>query len=179
MSLSVKRVTFWRAEMANKPGNLARTLAPLAKTNTDLSVLMGYRYPGNESRAAVELYPIETGEQGAAAQRVGLAEASIPAFLISGKNRPGRVYELVARLSNAGINLAFVSAQAVGKKFSAVIGFENDNDLKKAEGIISKKGKSAPDKPKDKDKSKPKAKTVTKAAPKAATAPLKAGSVKK
>jgi len=171
--------------MANKPGSLARILAPLAKTNADLSVLMGYRFPGNESHAAVELYPVETGEQGAAAQRVGLAEASIPAFLISGKNRPGRVYELVSRLSNAGINLAFVSAQSVGKKFSAVIGFENDNDLKKAEGIISKKGKTAPDKPKDKDKSKTKAKPVTKAAPKAstaskaATAPLKAGGLKK
>ena len=177
MSLSITRVTFWRAEMANKPGNLARILAPLAKTDTDLSVLMGYRFPGNESRAAVELYPIKTAEQGAAAQRVGLAEASIPALLISGKNRPGRVYEIVARLSNAGINLAFVSAQSVGKKFSAVIGFESDADMKKAEGIIPKKGKGAPDKPKAKDKSqnKDKGKTVAKAA----NAPIKAGGVKK
>ena len=177
MALSITRVSFWRAEMANKPGNLSRVLAPLAKTDADLSVLMGYRFPGNESRAAVELYPIQTAEQGAAAQRVGLAEASIPALLVSGRNRPGRVYEIVARLSNAGINLAFVSAQAVGKKFSAVIGFESDADLRKAEGIIAGKEKSAPDKAKTKDKSqtKAKAKTETKTKP---TTP-RTGSLKK
>ena len=143
MSVTVKRISFWRSEVDNKPGVLARVLGPLAESKTDLEVLMGYRYPGNESQAAVELFPVAGKQASEAAKRAGLAQADIPAFIVSGGNKPGRVYALVNRLSEAGINLAFVSAQAVGKKFSAVIGFEKEADAKKAEAIIKKKGNKA------------------------------------
>lgn len=174
MSVYIKRVSFWRAEMSNKPGNLARILAPLAKSKTDLEVLMGYRFPGNETRAAVELFPIETSGERAAAKKAGLAKAAIPAFVVTGKNKPGRVYAIVDLLSSAGINLAFVSAQAVGKKFSAVIGFEKEADAAKAEAILtgkdmkSKSGNKSQDKSKGKTKA-PATKPATKPVPKPAT----------
>ena len=38
---------------------------------------MGYRYPGNESRAAVELYPVTGRKVTAAATEAGLAVSSI------------------------------------------------------------------------------------------------------
>ena len=48
MSVSVKHITLWRAEVENKAGVLARTLESLAAAGADLHVVMGYRYPGGE-----------------------------------------------------------------------------------------------------------------------------------
>ena len=141
MSVTIKRISFWRSEVNNKPGVLSRVLGPLAESQTDLEVLMGYRYPGNESQAAIELFPVDGKQASTAAKRAGLAPADIPAFLVSGANKPGRVYNLVKSISDSGINLAFVCAQAVGKKFSAVIGFEKESDARKAEAIVTRKDK--------------------------------------
>ena len=69
MAVTVKRITLWRAEVANTPGILARALEPFAGTGTDLQVVMGYRFPGNESKAAIELYPV-TGKKNPAATGV-------------------------------------------------------------------------------------------------------------
>ena len=41
-------------------------------------------------------------------------------------------------MSDAGINIAFMVAQVVGRRFSAVFGFENEADTKKAAGLIKK-----------------------------------------
>jgi len=41
-----------------------------------------------------------------------------------------------------GINIAFFVAQVIGKKFSAVIGFETADDAKKAAPLIKKAAKS-------------------------------------
>jgi hypothetical protein len=37
-----------------------------------------------------------------------------------------------------GINLSFLVAQVIGRRYSAVIGFENDADAKKAATLIKK-----------------------------------------
>jgi hypothetical protein len=66
MAVTVKKITLWRAEVANRPGILARALEPFAGAGTDLQVVMGYRFPGNESKAAIELCPV-TGKKNAAA----------------------------------------------------------------------------------------------------------------
>ena len=58
MPVTVKNISLWRKEVENKTGVLAQTLEPLAKAGADLHVVMGYRYPGDESKAVVELYPI-------------------------------------------------------------------------------------------------------------------------
>jgi hypothetical protein len=41
-------------------------------------------------------------------------------------------------LGDAGINLSFVLAQVVGRKYAAVFGFENDSDAAKAIALIRK-----------------------------------------
>ena len=65
MAVAVKNITLWRKEIENKTGMLAQTLEPFAKLGTDLQVVMGYRIPGEESKAALELYPV-TGRKPAA-----------------------------------------------------------------------------------------------------------------
>ena len=47
-------------------------------------------------------------------------------------------FAIAKALGDAGINLGFVLAQVVGRKYAAVLGFENDADAAKAIAIIRK-----------------------------------------
>jgi hypothetical protein len=139
MAITVKEITLWRREIDNRPGMLAQVLGPLAKAGADVEVLMAYRFPGDESRGAVELFPIAGKKAAAAAQTAGLtAAAEIPAVLVTGTNRPGIGFETTTGIAGAGINLAFVVAQVIGAKFSAVYGFDNESDRRKAVALLKK-----------------------------------------
>ena len=138
MPLTVKSITLWRKDIANQPGTLASTLAPLAKVGTDLQLVMGYRIPGNEQQAAIEIYPVTGKAVSQAAQDAGLAASSIPTLLVEGDNRPGLAHAVAQAVGEAGINLVFLMAQVVGRRYSAVIGFETVDDAKKTATIIKR-----------------------------------------
>ena len=141
MPVKVKKITLWRKELANRPGTLADALEPVAKAGADLQVVMGYCYPGDKGKAAVELFPVASKKPTAAAQSAGLAPASIPALLVEGDNKAGLGHAIARGLADAGVNLDFLVAQVIGRKYSAVIGFENDGDAAKAIAVIKKAGK--------------------------------------
>src|SRR5229473_1654297 len=67
MPVTVKSISLWRKETENKTGLLAQTLEPLAKAGADLGVVMAYRLPGNEAKAAIEIYPVSGKKLTAAA----------------------------------------------------------------------------------------------------------------
>jgi len=68
MPLTVKSIKLWRCEVENKVGVLANTLEPLAAAGANPQIVMGYRYPGNELKAAIEVFPVK-GKKHAAAVR--------------------------------------------------------------------------------------------------------------
>jgi hypothetical protein len=138
MAVSVKKVALWRAEVDNSPGALARTLEPLAGTGADLQVVMGYRYPGTENKAAIEVYPVAGRKAVAAAQQAGLAASPMPVLLVEGDNKAGLGHAIAQAVADAGINMAFVMAQVVGRKYSALMAFENQDDAGKAASLIKK-----------------------------------------
>lgn len=138
MAVTVKKVTLWRSEVENKPGILANVLEPLANAGADLQVVMGYRYPGNESKAAIELYPVSGKKSTAAAQAAGLSASSIPTLLVEGDNKAGLGYAIAKAIADAGINMSFLVAQVMGNKYSAIFGFETDADAHKAATLIKK-----------------------------------------
>jgi hypothetical protein len=138
MAVTVKRITLWRKELEHKAGTLAETLDPLAKAGTDLQVVMGYRYPGEGGKAAVELYPIGNKKATQVAQGAGLAASGIAALIVEGDNRPGMGHAITKALAEAGVNLDFLVAQVIGRKYSAVVGFENEADAVKAMALIKK-----------------------------------------
>jgi hypothetical protein len=138
MAVSVRGITLWRREVDNRPGALARTLEPLASAGADLKVLMAYRYPGEEARAAIELYPVSGKKATAAAQAAGLAATSIPTLLVQGDNRAGQAHAATRAIADAGINLNFFLAQVIGEKYSAVLGFETEADAQRASSLIKK-----------------------------------------
>ena len=69
---------------------------------------------------------------------MGLSAAAIPTLLVEGDNKPGLGYAIAESVAVAGINIAFLMAQVIGRKFAAVIGFETDDDGKKAVPLIKK-----------------------------------------
>ena len=138
MAVSVKPITLWRRELQDRPGTLAEALAPLAEDRVDVRILMAYRFPREPGRAAVELFPISGKRATAAAQRAGFAAASIPALLVEGDNAPGLGERLTRAIGDAGINLDFVVAQVIGRKYTAVFGFADQDGASRAVSLIKK-----------------------------------------
>src|SRR5688572_187981 len=117
MPIAIKKIELWRSEVQNRPGELARVLESLASARADLQTVMAYRFPGGESRAAIELYPVSGKKVMAAAQAAGLARAGIPSLLVQGDNRPGLGHAIARSLADGGINLAFLVAQVIGRRY--------------------------------------------------------------
>ena len=138
MPVTVKHISLWRKEIENQVGTLAKTLDPVAKAGANLRVLMGYRYPGNEARAAVEFYPVAGTKVAAASVEAGLTASSIPTLLIEGDDKPGLALAIAKVIADAGVNMAFFVAQVVGRRYSAVIGFDSDADAKTAASLVKK-----------------------------------------
>ena len=138
MAVTVKSISLWRKEAENKTGLLAQTLEPLAKAGADLRVVMGYRLPGNEAKGAIEIYPASGRKMTAAATGVGLRDAAIPTILVEGDNKPGLAHKIAQTVADAGVDLSFFVAQAVGRRYSAVIGFASAADAKRAVSLIKK-----------------------------------------
>jgi hypothetical protein len=136
MTVKITRVEIWQTEIQNKPGVLASTLQPLAERRADLKVVMKYSVPGRPSRATVEIFP-GTGRRGAlAAQAAGFSRSRTPVLLVEGPNRPGLAYAVANTIAWAGIDVRFLSAQVVGKRYSALLGFKTDEEARKARVLI-------------------------------------------
>jgi len=138
MAIKVKSITLWRHEVEDKPGTLAETLEPLARAGADLQVVMSYRQPGGEDQAILELYPVSGKKAATAAGAAGLSASTIPTLLVEGDNRPGIGHAMARAIADAGININFLVAQTIGRKFSAVFGFETEADAKTAAALIKR-----------------------------------------
>ncbi len=138
MPVTVKNVTIWRKEAPNQPGVLSEALGPLAEAGANLRVLMGYRLPGEEGRAAIELYPITGAKAAKAAEAVGLVKSHIPALHVEGDDKPALMHAIAQALAAAGINISFLVAQVVGRKYTAIWGFESNEAARKAATLIKR-----------------------------------------
>jgi hypothetical protein len=138
MAISVKSISLWRRELQDRPGALADSLNPLADAGVSVKVLMAYRYPGDPTKAAVELFPISGKRATAAAQQSSLSPATLPALIVEGDDAPGLGHRMSRAIADAGINLDFVMAQVIGRKYSAIFGFANEADATRAASLIKK-----------------------------------------
>ena len=138
MAVTVRPITLWRKELQDRPGALADSLAPLTEAAIDVQILMAYRFPGEPDRAAVELFPVTGKRATAAADQAGFGASGIPALLVEGDDSPGLGHRLSRAIAVAGINLDFVVAQVIGRKYSAVFGFADDQGARTAVAIIKK-----------------------------------------
>lgn len=138
MGVRVKQITLWRSEVANRPGALAGMLEPLAEAGGNLKVVMGYRIPGEGNRAAIEVYPVTGRKVTAAARSVGLSDSGISALLVDGDDRAGLGAAIARGVAEAGIDMIFLMAQVIGRRYSAIIGFDSAADARKAASVVKK-----------------------------------------
>ena len=143
MAVTVKKLVLWRREVDNKPGTLAGALAPLAQAGANLRVVMGYALPGESRRSVIEVGPVAGKKATAAANAAGLAASPIPCLLVEGDDRSGLGARIARGVADQGVNLAFLVAETVGRRFSAVFGFENDADTARATAAIKAAAKPA------------------------------------
>jgi hypothetical protein len=73
-----------------------------------------------------------------AAETAGFKASGIPTLLVEGDNRPGLGHAIAEAIADAKINLDFLVAQVIGRRYTAVIGFESAEDAKKASTLIKK-----------------------------------------
>jgi hypothetical protein len=132
VAVSIRKLTLWRTEVEHRPGALSELLEPLSAAGADLQIVMGYRIPGKKTRAVVEVAPVGTRKLARAAESGGLAPGGAPTLLVVGDNRPGLANRIARALADSGVNIAFLVAQVVGRRYSAVFGFQSEADLDKA-----------------------------------------------
>jgi hypothetical protein len=134
--VKIRELTIWSGEVANRPGMLARALAPLAEAGADLEVVMAYLKPGDRQRAVLEVAPISGVREQAAAREADLHPAEIPCLLVEGTNRPGLGHEIAKALGDDGIDMNFLVTHVVGEKYRSVIGFASGESLERAAAAI-------------------------------------------
>jgi len=137
MAVTVKKAVLWRKEIDNRPGMLASTLEPLAEAGADLQVVMGYRYPGGTDKAAIELHPV-SGRESTVRQRQLVSLRHQSQYCWCRETIAGLGHALAKAIGDAGINLIFVMAQVMGRRYSAMFGLENEADAARATGLIKK-----------------------------------------
>jgi len=138
MAVTVRKITVWRTEVDNRAGALAQLLEALTAARGGLDVVMGYRVPGQHERAVIEVWPVSGKKLSQAAESVGLRPSETPTLLVVGDDRPGLGHAMARALADAGINLVFLVAQVVGRRYSAVFGFESAADADRAVGLLKK-----------------------------------------
>lgn len=138
MAVTVKKARLWRKELDNRPGTLSKALQPLAAAGVNLTTVMGYRFPGDEDHAAVEVFPVEGKKAEDAARKGGLMPfGDVSCLLVSGDDRPGIGARISQALAEAGINICFVMTLVAGKKYVSIMGF-SERDADKAIPLIKR-----------------------------------------
>ena len=143
MAVNVKKIALWRKEAEHHPGALAAALEPLAAAGANLRIVMGYTFPGEGGRAVIELFPVSGKKASAAATSAGLAASAIPCLLVEGDDRPGLGARFARAVADEGVNISFVMAETIRRKFSAVFGFANDAEAERAARAIRAAAKPA------------------------------------
>ncbi len=137
MAYDVQKMDVWVVEIDDRTGALDEKLAALAAANIDLAFLVARRQPQSPGRGIVFLSGIKGAKAQKTATGAGLSKASdIFAVRVEGRNQPGACRRITAKLSEGGINLRGVSANAIGNKFAAVFAFDTEDDAKKAVRLI-------------------------------------------
>ena len=139
MTLSVKRGSLWRRELANRPGSLADVLEHLTKAGVNLQIITSYCYESREG-AAIEIFPIADLKAEEAAKAAGFTKAQSTCCLtITSKDHVGVIFELAKTISDAGINLQFIQSQSIGDRYTALLGFFSEDDIDRTLVVLGQK----------------------------------------
>lgn len=133
MPLKITKTNVWAAEIQDQPGGLAKILTVMAEAGADLECVIARRQPDKPGAGVAFITPLKGRKQLGAGATLGIQETKRVATLkVEGTDRAGLGARVARAVADAGVNLRGVSAAAVGRRFVAYLGFDNDADAKKA-----------------------------------------------
>ena len=140
MALKVSREDVWSAAIEDKPGAGAEKLAALAAAGINLETVSGRRSRSVSGGALLAVSPIKGAAHIRAAKKAGFAKSDRHYFIrIEGTDKTGRCADVAGALGNyARLNLAAMTAIAIGRKFACYIMLDSKADAAKAARILRK-----------------------------------------
>jgi hypothetical protein len=131
---TIRKVDYFAIDVANKPGEGARLLCALRDEGVNLLAFTGFP---NGRRAQIDFLPDDSAAFKAAARRIGLRlKPKKVGFLVQGRDRPGAVADLMARLAGAKINITAIDAVCAGKGRYGAILWVKPPDVGKAAKVL-------------------------------------------
>ena len=113
MAESIRRVEYYYAVVADKPGSGAALLTTLQEAGVNLLAYLGF--PSGRGRSQIDLVPENPAALKEAAKRAGLKLSRAKrAFLAEGDDRIGAVAEITRRLGEAKVNVTAACATVAG-----------------------------------------------------------------
>ena len=137
MTIRIKRVEVWSAEVEDGAGGLKKALDGIAGAKGSLDCIIARRQPEKPGTAVVFVAPITGTAIQAAAYKSGYHESrTVPSLRIEGDDRPGLGRDLAAAIAEAGVSMRGLSSMTLGPKFVGYVGFNSPEDLMKAETAL-------------------------------------------
>lgn len=130
----IRTVQYFKVQVADKPGEVARMLGPLRDAGVNLVAV--YAFPRNR-RTQVDLVPEDPmAFKKVAKQAKWKVQGPKMCFLVDGDDRPGALADLTAPLGSAKINITAVSGWTAGQgRFGAML-WVKPRDVKKAAKVL-------------------------------------------
>lgn len=132
MTDRIRKVEYFKMEVADKPGEGARLLSSLRQSGVNLLAFTGFP---KGRRAQIDFVPEDPGAFQEAAKRAGIKfEKKKTAFMIQGEDRIGAIAEVMARLAASKINVTAIDAVCAGSgRFGAILWVKPQHVAKAAE----------------------------------------------
>jgi hypothetical protein len=130
MADTIKKVSYFAMDVANKPGEASRVLQALSQIGVNLLAFSGFP---RGRRAQLDFVPEDKARFKKALTRAKLkAHPKKTGFLVQGEDRLGAVAEVLQKLEKANINVTAVDAVSAGDGRYGAILWVKPLDVKKA-----------------------------------------------
>ena len=139
MKLDVTRAKVWSANIADKPGALAKKLAALAEAGANLGFVLARRAPDKPGRGVVFLAPLAGPCLIRAAKKAGFRQTKrLFSLRVEGADKAGVGAAMTQAIADAGISLRGLSAATIGKKAVVYLAFDKADDATLAGRVLRK-----------------------------------------
>jgi hypothetical protein len=127
----VRRIEYYYAEVANKPGEGRKLLEFLSAHGVNLVAFTAF--PIGKDRAQLDFVPEDLDKLRKAAEEAGLKlQGPKKAFMVQGEERTGILIEYHLRLSDAGVNVHAANGCSGGRGRFGYIMWVKPEDYEKA-----------------------------------------------
>lgn len=130
----IRKVTYYKVMVSQRPGEAHRILNQLKEAGINLLAFTGF--PRGQ-RAQLDFIPENAAAFQRFAQKTGLAISEKKVgFLVQGADRVGAVADVIAPLAEAGINITALDAVSAGEGRWGAIFWVKPEDVRKVARIL-------------------------------------------